>query len=90
MDEHLRRFALRLRLGRSHREAVLNSDPTSLGGHIMLLDGQTMLRNQYATLSNQQRKPSFKFGTSDEFGSVILLLSNKGVQLAGSQCLTQG
>ena len=51
---------------------------------IVLLDGRTMLRNECATLSNQQRKPSFKFGTSDEFGSVILLLSNKGVQLAGS------
>jgi hypothetical protein len=49
-----------------------------------------MLRNKYAMLSNQQRKPAFKFGTSDEFGSDILLLSNKGVQLAGSQCLTQG
>jgi hypothetical protein len=40
-------------------------------------------------LGNQQRERSLKFGTSDEFGSVILLLSNKGVQLAGSQCLTQ-
>jgi hypothetical protein len=49
-----------------------------------------MLRNKYAMLSNQQRKPSFKFGTSDEFGSVILLLSNKVVQLVGSECLTQG
>jgi hypothetical protein len=38
-----------------------------------------MLRNQHATLSNQQRKPSFKFGTSDEFGSDILLLSNKSI-----------
>jgi hypothetical protein len=47
-------------------------------------------RGECATLSNQQRKPSFKFGTSDEFGSVILLLSNKGVQLVGSQCLPQG
>jgi hypothetical protein len=48
-----------------------------------------MLRNEYATSSDQQRKSSFEFGTSDEFGSVILLLSNKGVQLAGSQCLAQ-
>ena len=40
-----------------------------------------MLRNEYAALSNQQRKASFKLGTSDEFGSVILLLSNKGAQL---------
>jgi hypothetical protein len=88
--ERLRRFALRLRLSRSQREAVLNSDPSGLGGSIVLLDGRTILRNKYATLSYQQRKPSFKFGTSDEFGSVILLLSNKGVQLAGSQSLTQG
>jgi hypothetical protein len=49
-----------------------------------------MLRSKYATLRNQQRKPSFKFGTGDEFGSVILLLSNKGIQLVGRQCLTQG
>jgi hypothetical protein len=48
-----------------------------------------MLRNQYATLGNEQRKPSFKFGTSEEFGSVILLLSNKVVQPVGSQSLTQ-
>jgi hypothetical protein len=48
-----------------------------------------MLRNQYATLGNKQRKPSFKFGTSEEFGSVILLLSNKVVQPVGSQSLTQ-
>jgi hypothetical protein len=41
-------------------------------------------------LSNQQRKPSLKFGTSDELGSAILLLSNEGVQLPGRQCLTQG
>jgi hypothetical protein len=47
-----------------------------------------MLRNQYAALSDEQRKPSFKFGTSDEFGSVVLLLSNKDVQLARSQSLT--
>ena len=80
----------RLRLGRSLSEAVLNSDPSGLGGYIVLLDGRTMLRNKHTTLSNQQRKPSFKFGTSDEFGSVILLLSNKDVQLAGSQSLTQG
>jgi hypothetical protein len=70
--------------------AVLNSDPSGLGGYIVLLDGRTMLRNEYAMLSNQQRKPSFKLRTSDKFGSVILLLSNKVVQLAGSQCLTQG
>jgi hypothetical protein len=31
-------------------------------------------------LSNQQRKPSLKLGTSEEFGTIILLLSNKGVQ----------
>jgi len=67
--------------------AVLNSDPSGLGGYIVWLDGRTMLRNKYATLSNQQREPSFKFGTSGEFGSVILLLSNKGIQLVGSQCL---
>jgi hypothetical protein len=48
-----------------------------------------MLRNQYATLGNEQRKPSFKFGTSEELGSVILLLSNKVVQPVGSQSLTQ-
>jgi uncharacterized protein YceH (UPF0502 family) len=63
---------LRLRQSRSQREAVLNSDPSGLGGSIGLLDGRTMLGNECATLSNQQRKPSFKFGTSDEFGSVIL------------------
>jgi hypothetical protein len=34
-----------------------------------LLDGRTMLRDEYAMLSNQQRKPSFKLRTSDEFGS---------------------
>ena len=89
-NEHLRRFAFRPRLGRSLSEAVLNSDPSGLGGYIVLLDGPTILRHKYATLSYQQRKPSFKFGTSDEFGSVILLLSNKDVQLAGSQSLTQG
>jgi hypothetical protein len=49
-----------------------------------------MLRNLYTTLSYQQGKPSLKFGTSDELGSIILLLSNEGVQLAGRQCLTQG
>src|SRR5262249_5969740 len=75
---------------RKPTEAVLNSDPSGLGGYTVLLDGRTTLCNQYATLSNEQRKPSFKFGTSDEFGSVILLLSNKDVQLAGSQSLTQG
>jgi hypothetical protein len=68
---------------------VLNSDPSGFGGYIVLLNGGTMLRNQYATLSNKQRKPSLKLGTSDKFGSVILLLSNKGVQPAGSQSLTQ-
>ena len=57
---------LRLRLSRSQREAVLSFDPSCLGAYT--------LRNKYAPLSNQQRKPSFKFG-----GSVILLLSNKGV-----------
>src|SRR5262249_31577925 len=62
-------FALRLRLRRSHR--LLNSDPSGLGGYIVLLNGRTMLRNQYAALSNEQRKPSFKFGTSDELGSVV-------------------
>src|SRR5262245_27221339 len=62
-------FALRLRLRRSHR--LLNSDPSCLGGYIMLLNGRTMLRNQYAASNNEQRKPSFKFGTSDEFGSVV-------------------
>jgi hypothetical protein len=56
----------------------------------VLLDGRTLLRKKHATLRNQQREPSLKFGTSDEFGSVILLLSNKDVQLAGSQSLTQG
>ena len=74
INRHLKtmsRSALRLRLRRSQREAVLNSDPSGLGGYIVLLDGRTMLRNQYATLSNQQRKPSFKFGTSDEFSSVL-------------------
>jgi hypothetical protein len=71
-------------------EAVLNFDSSGLVAKFVLLDGGTMLRNKYATLSNQQRKPSFKFGASDEFGSVILLLSNKDVQLAGSQSLTQG
>jgi hypothetical protein len=39
---------------------------------------------------NQQRKPSLKFRTSGEFGTVILLLSNPSVQAIGSQCLTQG
>jgi hypothetical protein len=77
-------------LGEGRGEAVPNSDTSALGGCIVLLDSQTTLRSAYATLSNQQRKPSFKFGTSDEFGSVILLLSNKGVQPVGSQCLTQG
>jgi hypothetical protein len=67
-----------------------SQDPSGLRGYIVLLDGRTMLRSKYAMLSNQQRKPSFKFGTGDEFGSVILLLSNKGIQLVGSQCLTQG
>src|SRR5262245_23574595 len=62
-------FALRLRLRRSHR--LLNSDPSGLGGYIVLLNGRTMLRNQYAASNNEQRKPSFKFGTSDEFGSVV-------------------
>jgi hypothetical protein len=52
----------------------LNSDPSGLGGYIVLLDG---LRNKYATLGNQQRKPAFKFRTSEEFGPFILLLSNK-------------
>jgi hypothetical protein len=69
--------------------AVLNSDPSGFGSYIVLLNGGTMLRNQYATLGNKQRKPSFKFGTSEEFGSVILLLSNKVVQPVGSQSLTQ-
>jgi hypothetical protein len=32
-----------------------------------------MLRNQYATLGNKQRKPSFN-GTSEEFGSVSVAL----------------
>ncbi len=59
------------------------------GSYVVLLNGGTMLRNQYATLGNKQRKPSFKFGTSEEFGSVILLLSNKVVQPVGSQSLTQ-
>jgi hypothetical protein len=49
-----------------------------------------MLRNLYTTLSYQQGKPSLKFGSSDKLGSLILLLSNEGVQLAGRQCLTQG
>jgi len=31
------------------------------------------------TLSTQQRKTSLKLGTSDEFGTVLLLLSNKRV-----------
>jgi hypothetical protein len=68
-----------LRLSRSQSEAALNSDPSDLGGSIVLLDGRTILRNKYATLSYQQRKPSFKFGTCDEFGSILLLLSNKDV-----------
>ena len=68
---------------------VLNFDPSGFGGYIVLLNGGAMVPNQYATLSNKQRKPSLKFGTSDKFGSVILLLSNKGVQPAGSQSLTQ-
>jgi hypothetical protein len=67
------------RLGKGNGEAVLNSDQSGLGGYIVLPRGRTMLRNQHATLSNQQRKPSFKFGTSDEFGSDILLLSNKSI-----------
>jgi len=75
-------------LGEGTEKALLNSDPSGLGGYIVLLDGRTMLRNQYAALSDEQRKPSFKFGTSDEFGSVVLLLSNKDVQLARSQSLT--
>jgi hypothetical protein len=49
-----------------------------------------MLRNLYTTLSYQQGKPSLKFGTSDKLGSLILLFSNKDVQLAGRQGLTQG
>jgi hypothetical protein len=77
-------------LGEGNGEAILNSDPSGLSRYVVLLDGRTLLRNEYATLSNQQRKPSFEFGTSDEFGSIILLLSNKDIQLAGSQCLTQG
>jgi hypothetical protein len=68
---------------------VLNSDPSGFGSYIVLLNGGTMVRNQYAILGNKQRKPSFKFGTSEEFGSVILLLSNKVVQPVGSQSLTQ-
>jgi hypothetical protein len=68
---------------------VLNSDPSGFGGYIVLLNGGTMLRNQHAILGNKQRKPSFKFGTSDKFGSVILLLSDKVVQPVGSQSLTQ-
>jgi hypothetical protein len=79
-------------LGEGTEKALLNSDPSGLGGYlggyIVLLDGRTMLRNQYAALSDEQRKPSFKFGTSDEFGSIVLLLSNKDVQLARSQSLT--
>ena len=54
--ERLRRFALRLRLSRSQREAVLNSDPSGLGGSIVLRDGRTMLRNKYATLSYQHMR----------------------------------
>jgi hypothetical protein len=69
--------------------AVLNSDPSGFGSYIVLLNGGTMLPNQYATLGNKQRKPSLKFGTSDKFGSVILLLSNKVVQTVRSQSLTQ-
>jgi hypothetical protein len=49
-----------------------------------------MLRSLYTTLSYQQDKPSLKFGTSDKLGSLILLLPNEGVQLAGRQCLSQG
>jgi hypothetical protein len=62
---------------RGNGEAILISDLSGLGGYIVLLDGRTTLRNQYATLSNQQRKSSFKFGTSDELGSVILLLEQR-------------
>ena len=72
------------------KRLFLNPHPNGLGGYIVLFDDRTMLRNQHATLSDQQRKPSFKFGTSDEFSSVSLLLLNKDVQLAGSQCVTQG
>jgi hypothetical protein len=35
-------------------------------------------------LSDQERKPSLKLGTSGEFGTIILLLSNKGLQPVGS------
>ena len=42
------------------------------------------------TLSNQQRKPSLKFGTVGQFGTVILLLSNPIIQPIGGQCFTQG
>src|SRR5262249_7059718 len=69
--------------------AILNFESSGLVAKFVWLDGGTTLRNLYATLSNQQRKPSFKFGASDEFGSAILLLSNKVVQLMGSQCLPQ-
>ena len=41
-------------------------------------------------MSDQESKPSLKFGTGGEFGTLILLLLNKGVQSVGSQCLTQG
>ena len=33
--------ALRLRLSSSQREAALNSDPSGLGGSIVLLNGRT-------------------------------------------------
>ena len=62
--------ATRPHLGEGNGEAILNSDPSGLSRYFVVLDGRTLLRNEYATLSNQQRKPSFKFGTSDEFGSV--------------------
>jgi hypothetical protein len=67
-----------------HRHRFLSLDINRACGRTTVFGGARL------TLSNQQRKPSLKLGTSDEFGTVILLLSNKGVQPVGSQCLTQG
>src|SRR5262249_43393468 len=43
------------------------------------LIAEPSFRGEQTTLSNQQRKPSLKLGTSDEFGTVFLLLANKDI-----------
>ena len=58
INRHLKNVStLRLRLRRSQREAVLNFDPSGLVAKFVLLDGRTMLRNTYATLSTHLKLP---------------------------------